>query len=46
MQLSKKQKQFSEIFSAFFKYTLNFNHFEKKMTLTAFVFPKLWTLKM
>ena len=28
--LSKKQKIFSEIFSSFFKYTFNFEHFEKK----------------
>ena len=28
--LSKKQKTFSEFFSAFFKSTLNFLHFQKK----------------
>ena len=30
MQLSKKQKTFSEIFSAFLKSRLNFEHFRKK----------------
>ena len=28
--LSQKRKFFSEFFSAFFKYTLNFEHFQKK----------------
>ena len=46
MQLSRKKKLFSEYFAAFFKFKLNFEYFEKKnMTLTAFVFPKLRTLK-
>ena len=39
--LSQKQKTFSEFFSAFLKCTLNFQHFQKKMTLIADVFPKL-----
>ena len=39
--LSQKQKTFSEFFSPFLKSTLNFEHFEKKMTLIADVFPKL-----
>ena len=39
--LSQKQKTFSEFFSAFFKSTLNFEIFQKKMTLIADVFPKL-----
>ena len=39
--LSQKQKTFSQFFSAFFKSTLNFEHFQKKMTLIADVFPKL-----
>ena len=30
MQLSQKQKPFSEWFSAYFKSSLNFEHFEKK----------------
>ena len=38
--LSQKQKTFSEFFSAFFKSTLNFERFKKKMTLIADVFPK------
>ena len=39
--LSKKEKTFSQFFSAFLKCTLNFEHFQKKMTLTTNVFPKL-----
>ena len=39
MQLSQKQKPFSEWFSAYFKSSLNFEHFEKKkMTLTPYSF--------
>ena len=45
MHLSQKQKKFSEFFSAFFKSALNFEHFQKKMTLIAYVFPKLTTTK-
>ena len=45
MHLSQKQKIFSEFFSAFFKSALNFEHFQKKMTLIAYVFPKLTTTK-
>ena len=45
MHLSQKQKIFSEFFSAFSKYALNFEHFQKKMTLKAYVFPKLPTTK-
>ena len=41
MHLSQKQKIFSEFFSAFFKSALYFEHFQKKMTLIAYVFPKL-----
>ena len=43
--LSQKQKAFSLFFSAFFEYALNFEHFQKKMTLIAYVFPKLPTTK-
>ena len=43
--LSEKQKTFSEFFSPFLKYTLNFEHFQKKMTLMADVYPKLPSLK-
>ena len=39
--LSQKQKTFSEFFSAFLKFTLNFADFQKKMTLIAHLFPKL-----
>ena len=39
--LSHKQKSFSKFLSAFLKCTLNFEHFQKKMTLIADVFPKL-----
>ena len=45
MHLSQKQKIFSEFFSAFFKSPLYFEHFQKKMTLIAYVFPKLATTK-
>ena len=45
MHLSQKQKNFSEFFSAFFESELNFEHFQKKMTLIAYVFPKLPTTK-
>ena len=40
MHLSEKQKIFSEFFSAFSESALNFEHFQKKMTLIAYVFPK------
>ena len=45
MNLSQKAKIFSEFFSAFFESALNFEHFQKKMTLIAYVFPKLQTTK-
>ena len=41
LQLSQKQKTFSELLAKFLKSRLNFKHFEKKMTLIAFV---LWNL--
>ena len=43
--LSQKQNIFSKFFSAFFESALNFEHFQKKMTLMAYVFPKLPTTK-
>ena len=43
--LSQKQKTVSELISAFYKSTLNFDHFQKKMTLIADVFPKLPSAK-
>ena len=45
IHLSQKQKISSEFFSAFFKSALNSEHFRKKMTLIAYVFPKLPTTK-
>ena len=39
--LSQKQKTFCQFCSAFLKSTLNFEHFQKKKTLIADVFPKL-----
>ena len=39
--LSQKQKTFSQFYSTFLKSTLNYEHFQKKMTLIADVFPKL-----
>ena len=45
MHLSQKPKIFSELFFAFFGSVLNFEHFQEKMTLIAYVFPKLPTTK-
>ena len=45
MHLSQKQNIFSEFFSAFFESALNLEHFPTKMTLIAYVFPKLPTTK-
>ena len=45
MFLSRKQKIFSRFFAAFFESALNFEHFQKKMTLIAYVFPKFPTTK-
>ena len=45
MQLSLNQKTFAEYFPAFLKSVLNFNYFEKKITLKDFAFPKLLTPK-
>ena len=45
MNLSQKPKIFSEFFSAFFESALNFEDFQTKMTLIAYVFPKLPTTK-
>ena len=44
-QLFQKQKAFSRLFLAFLKSTLNFEHFKKKMTFIADLFPKLRTPK-
>ena len=45
MHLSQKPKIFCEIFSAFFESEINFEDFQKKMTLIGYVFPKLRTTK-
>ena len=45
MHLCKKQKIFSKFFSPFFESELNPEHFQTKMTLIAYVFPKLPTTK-
>ena len=45
MHLARKQKIFSQFFSAFFESALNSEYFQKKMTLIAYVFPKLPTTK-
>ena len=45
MDLSQKRKIFSQFFSAIFESALNFGYFQKKMTLIAYVFPKLPTTK-
>ena len=44
MELSKKQKTFSEFFAAFLKFIFNLKYFEK-MTLIADGFPKLQAAK-
>ena len=43
--LSQIQKIFSEFFSAFFESALNFEHFQKKLNLIAYVVPSLPTTK-
>ena len=45
MLLSQKKNIFSGVFSAFFESALNFEHFQKRMTVIAYVFPKLPTTK-
>ena len=45
MHLSQEQNFFSEFFAAFFEFALYFKHFQKKITLIAYVFPKLPTTK-
>ena len=45
MHLSQKQMIFSQFFSAFFESALNSEHFQKRITLIAYVFPKLPTTK-
>ena len=45
MLLCQKQHIFPQFFSSFFESALNFEHFQKKMTLIAYVFPKLPSTK-
>ena len=45
IHFSQKEKIFSLFFSAFFESALNFEHFQQKMTVIAYVFPKLPTTK-
>ena len=45
MQLSKKQKHCSDLFSHCFNFKLNFKHFETTMNLIAYVLTKLRTQK-
>ena len=45
MYLSQKQNIFSGFFSAILECALDFKHFQKKLTLIAYVFPKLQTSK-
>ena len=45
MHLSQKQNIFSKFFSPFFQSALNLEHFQKKIPLIAYVFPKLPTTK-
>ena len=43
MHLFQKQNIFSEFFSPFLKSALNFEYFQKKISLIAYVFSKLLT---
>ena len=45
LHLSQKRNIFSQLFAAFFEFALNFEHFQKKNTLIAYLFPKLATTK-
>ena len=45
MQLSQKQKDFSQFLASFSKSRLNFQHFQNKMTVISDVFPTLRTPK-
>ena len=45
MHLCKKQKIFSQFFSAFSESALNFEHFQKKRIFIPYVFPKVPTTK-
>ena len=45
MHLSQKQKAFLQLLCPFLKSILNFEHFQKEITLIAYVFPKVQTPK-
>ena len=45
VHLCKKQKIFSQFFSAFSESALNFELFQKKRTFIAYIIPKLPTTK-
>ena len=45
MHISQKERIFSQFIWAFFESALNSEHFQKKMTLIAYLFPKLPTTK-
>ena len=45
MPITQKQKTFCRFLAKFLKSFLNFKHIQKKLTLIAFVFWKLWTPK-
>ena len=45
MDLCQEPKCFSELFSAFVESALKFEKFQKNMSVTAYVFPKLPTTK-
>ena len=45
MKLSREQKTSPQFFASFLKCSLNFEHFQKKMTLIPDVFPQLRTPK-
>ena len=45
MQLFKKQIDFSEFSTGFLKFKETFENFQKKMTLIADIFQKLWIPK-
>ena len=43
--LSQKEEDFCQLFCAFFKSTLDFEYFRKKVNLLIYLFPKLRTRK-
>ena len=45
VQIIYETKAFGKVFPAFLKTTFNFEHFEKKLRLIAYIFPKLQTAK-